>query len=643
MIPDQNKETDARTVRDGDDRAELPQKEAVSKYFEELPRVKISLSQKTRLVFMFHPKARIVSAAVCSVLYIGLLYKYFSATDIQRMILGPLFYGRIILSTLLGLITGILTAFRERQTLTINEMLHNEFVEPRLKNLIFTWKIRDFYFYHNSAAVIALSIMAGACYYFKSALFPAVLAFNIPLALNLGPLDEYYEKLSRRLKLSDTAPEAPVIESPPAGCAASPPVTTAEPFLSSTNALFIFSAVLLYASAGYALNELEASKFFHGAQISSFSYGIAKDALYSLLLVSLSIGFITAVLAKAFAAAAGFYCRNKAESDPSGSRNDGAPLSVMRYAALALLTASLTLASLAFNISGMPSATETARISLRFTAGENPDKTFLAGSGGRASLARFIENQAFLADTASVSIIKKELTARAAEETAEVSFVRAIKNHSQNAVSRKRALIDKYPVTLNILNMWYGESCDFECTALYNLQVWKTAGYARLLEAIEELDAYYNEKYYSQLNSFKAIFAFHPFIRRDCQKSLLALEMKKQAVKEAEYRLITLGGLARIFYTENKRWPDIEQYRNRLDWRLYRKENRAAGFGSIQKADSAFLGLAGRAAIDPMDNRVMRSKVLADGSITYYSIGLNGRDAKGDPSENIILTVKRPE
>jgi hypothetical protein len=89
------------------------------------------------------------------------------------------------------------------------------------------------------------------------------------------------------------------------------------------------------------------------------------------------------------------------------------------------------------------------------------------------------------------------------------------------------------------------------------------------------------------------------------------------AENDIRYRLTTLGGLARLYYFDHGKWPDILK-------------------------DKGFKESAGETAVDSIVGAPIRSIVNADGSITFYSVGTNYIDDGGDENKDIIIKVKKP-
>ncbi|HNY11219.1 MAG TPA: hypothetical protein PKK26_06470 [Candidatus Wallbacteria bacterium] len=84
------------------------------------------------------------------------------------------------------------------------------------------------------------------------------------------------------------------------------------------------------------------------------------------------------------------------------------------------------------------------------------------------------------------------------------------------------------------------------------------------------------------------------------------------AKADARFRLITLGGLARFFYYENGRWPDLSK-------------------------DAEFVKKAGRSAIDPYTGTQMKSKSINGGSLMLYC---HWKDGINSPAESETTEIE---
>jgi len=174
-----------------------------------------------------------------------------------------------------------------------------------------------------------------------------------------------------------------------------------------------------------------------------------------------------------------------------------------------------------------------------------------------------------------------------------------------------RMLKEEHPVTMGILNSWYGDPLVPINKLSEVIKKAKTAGYGQQLGIVRGFQKAVRARQ-GKTHPLPAPFNKHPLLA-------VAFPNFSQVVTEIartdiEYRLITLGGMARLFQRKHKRRPDII-------------------------SDTKFTQQAGSCAVDPMENSPMLFKYGEDGSIILYSLGINGQDDGGDPQKDIVVNV----
>jgi hypothetical protein len=166
---------------------------------------------------------------------------------------------------------------------------------------------------------------------------------------------------------------------------------------------------------------------------------------------------------------------------------------------------------------------------------------------------------------------------------------------------------------MKLLDLWYEKPEAFYKGFIAIIDSIPEEQYAKLTKAAKEYFSRCSEFDEPGLNRFLKI---HPLFYKTKfpDFSVLTTNIAKM---DALNRLATLGGFARVYHFENKSWPALER-------------------------NEEFRTAAGKAAVDPADAGLMRSKQLPGGSICYYSIGPDGIDNGGDETEDVILIVNPP-
>ncbi|HBC73791.1 MAG TPA: hypothetical protein DC017_02815 [Candidatus Wallbacteria bacterium] len=146
----------------------------------------------------------------------------------------------------------------------------------------------------------------------------------------------------------------------------------------------------------------------------------------------------------------------------------------------------------------------------------------------------------------------------------------------------------------------------------------KTSGFAEIKKILSGLEKDFKDNHAPGDRSFLSALSVNPLISHQFRGPIEYEKVySKLGEGVASFRLTTLGGLARLFYLKNGRWPDLNN-------------------------DKEFNKEAAESAIDPMNDERMKFIPMADGSIKFYSVGFNGVDMQGDTRENIVMTVPPP-
>jgi hypothetical protein len=230
----------------------------------------------------------------------------------------------------------------------------------------------------------------------------------------------------------------------------------------------------------------------------------------------------------------------------------------------------------------------------------------------------YIDNGDLLSNAAAAEKIRKSLIIRANSSGIFSKADRAVYYLMVLTMKRLKIYNDEYPLTTAFFNMWYGGSFPLESKWFGGVKMLKTSGFAEIKKILSGLEKDLKDNYAPGDRSFSSALSVNPLISHQFRGPI---EYEKVYSKLGEgvavFRLTTLGGLARLFYLKNGRWPDLN-------------------------SDKEFNKEAGESAIDPMNDERMKFLPMADGSMKFYSVGFNGADLKGDTRENIVMTVPVP-
>lgn len=230
----------------------------------------------------------------------------------------------------------------------------------------------------------------------------------------------------------------------------------------------------------------------------------------------------------------------------------------------------------------------------------------------------YIDNGDLLSNAAAAEKIRKSLIIRAKSSGIFSRADRAVYYLMALTMKRMKIYNDEYPLTTAFFNMWYDGSFPLKRKWLHGVTDMKTSGFAEIKNILSGLEKDFKDNYAPGERSISSALRVHPLISHQFRGPL---EYEKVYSKLGEgvalFRLTTLGGLARLFYLKNGRWPELNKDKN-------------------------FIKEAGESAIDPMNDERMKFIAMADGSMKFYSVGLNGIDLSGDTKENIVMTVPVP-
>lgn len=183
------------------------------------------------------------------------------------------------------------------------------------------------------------------------------------------------------------------------------------------------------------------------------------------------------------------------------------------------------------------------------------------------------------------------------------NFAYALKNTIGLLNLKMSGLALKDKATFYALNLWYGDpnapfieaaekvyaKKDSPCSEFEKILAEAREKYPVRRSFTHEL-AYTGDDLLSLLKFIKFAVNTHPL---EPTSYIPAYELKQYIYIETRLRLITFGGLARLFYAENKRWPDPE-------------------------ADKAFMNAAGPAAVDIYTNKPF--KIISGKNGDYITI-----------------------
>ncbi len=204
------------------------------------------------------------------------------------------------------------------------------------------------------------------------------------------------------------------------------------------------------------------------------------------------------------------------------------------------------------------------------------------------------------------------------------TFIDALKNECLIIKKAAANLPLREKITLGMMDLWYGDAnepyyelvrniessgkTDFASIADMTLAIYKK--YPRRNSFSREL-AYSEEGIIPMLKFAWFAINTHPMATSSFAR-IPSHMLFTVSISDAYFRLATLGGLARCFYYENGRWPDLSK-------------------------DLEFTKKAGRSAVDPYTEKPMRVKHLADGSLSFYC---HWKDGINSPAESKTTEIE---
>ena len=240
----------------------------------------------------------------------------------------------------------------------------------------------------------------------------------------------------------------------------------------------------------------------------------------------------------------------------------------------------------------------------------------------------YIKENAYLADGVMKNKFRNALKKRVEFIKIQPDFAVAVKNTAAMLKTITSGWSLKDRATYHALNLWYGDpNAPFMETSdlIYSK---KGSGYSEYEKILYEVRlkypskrsftkelAYTGDDIFSLLGFIKFAINTHPL---EPNSHIPIYEFNHYVNIHTKFRLTTLGGLARLFYAENKRWPDLEK-------------------------DGDFLKEAGIAAIDGYSNKKFRAaECKEDGSMILESALKDWYDPYKKTSENVKLKVPKP-
>ena len=238
--------------------------------------------------------------------------------------------------------------------------------------------------------------------------------------------------------------------------------------------------------------------------------------------------------------------------------------------------------------------------------------------------------QLFLTDNAcfhtaeTVLKLAKTLEKRVRFIDAVPTFKESVENESKLIKKAAAALPVREKLTLGILELWYGDAHEPYHELARELSGSGKTDYASIIEmTIAAVKKYPHRRTFNQelANSGDGIIPMIKFAWFAVNTNPLAANAMMRipinmlffiARADARFRLVTLGGLARFFYYENGRWPDLSK-------------------------DSDFVKKAGRSAVDPYTGALMRCKNIDGGALMLYC---HWKDGINTPAESETTEIE---
>lgn len=169
----------------------------------------------------------------------------------------------------------------------------------------------------------------------------------------------------------------------------------------------------------------------------------------------------------------------------------------------------------------------------------------------------YIENDELLKDPSARDKIKKALLIRSRCSTAFSRADRAVRYLMAYILDFMSAYEKQYPLTMALLNMWYGSSIPVELEWWKLIRTMDALNFREIRPSLADLENDFNERIIGGARSFSGSLYMHPLVaayfRHPIEYSKVFGKLDGDA---AAFRLVTLAGLSRVFYAENGRWPD---------------------------------------------------------------------------------------
>lgn len=264
------------------------------------------------------------------------------------------------------------------------------------------------------------------------------------------------------------------------------------------------------------------------------------------------------------------------------------------------------------------SAPTTAGLSFRMSVAE----------GDKYTSDLFLSDGAFFASSKMVARFAKAIGSRMETFDEMPTFAAAITEESRLIRNVSAALPFRDKLALGALDLWYGDphgpfhevareiaiSKRTDYSAYFDIMNAAMARHPRPASFTREL-AYTGDSIVDLFRFVKFAVSTHPLASSTHHFPIFDLD--RTAKSDAHSRTVTLGALARLFYYENGRWPDLSK-------------------------DAEFVKNAGKAATDPYTNTPMRTKILADGSLSIYCHWKDGTGKPAETSATMIRAIAMP-
>ena len=238
----------------------------------------------------------------------------------------------------------------------------------------------------------------------------------------------------------------------------------------------------------------------------------------------------------------------------------------------------------------------------------------VATIAGKGPARVYLECGEALIDPQSLAAVKEALKVRGASIPLFFDIRDALRMESAWSSALFSVMRENNPITMSILDMWYDRPENF-FIGMTNAASSIPKGMGAAL--VKSVASYHELLTGGGKTSEYSRLKLHPHfsVTGFADYSKLTANIVKA---DAFNRLITLGGLSRIFYLENGGWPELDK-------------------------NKGFIDAAGMAAIDPADGKTIRATNASPDAVSYYSIGPDGEDNGGDETRDVVLKVKRPE